>query len=82
MKNHSCKRYFLQLLRGKARQDFETRDIRTFEELKQQLKMYYLTKQSTTHLQIEFTETEANRNRICFWTTSGLASDEIVRLND
>jgi len=42
------------ILRGKARQDFETHDISTFAELKQQLKTYYSTKQSTTHLQIEF----------------------------
>jgi len=41
-------------LKGKALQDFETRDIQTFEELKQQLEACYQTKQSVTHLQIEF----------------------------
>jgi len=35
-------------------QDFETREIQTFEELKQELETYYQTKQSVTHLQIEF----------------------------
>jgi len=40
-------------LKGKALQDFETRDIQTFEELKQQLEACYQTKQSVTHLQIE-----------------------------
>ncbi|KAL6418437.1 hypothetical protein ACFW04_012091 [Cataglyphis niger] len=41
-------------LKGKAMQDFETRDIQTFEELKHQLETCYQTRQSTTHLQIEF----------------------------
>ncbi|KAL6423096.1 hypothetical protein ACFW04_010527 [Cataglyphis niger] len=41
-------------LKGKAMQDFETRDIQTFEELKYQLETCYQTRQSTTHLQIEF----------------------------
>jgi len=41
-------------LKGKALQDFETHDIQTFEELKQQLEACYQTKQSVTHLQIEF----------------------------
>ncbi|KAL6419610.1 hypothetical protein ACFW04_013698 [Cataglyphis niger] len=41
-------------LKGKAMQDFETRDIQTFKELKHQLETCYQTKQSTTHLQIEF----------------------------
>jgi len=37
-------------------QDFETREIQTYEELKRQLETCYLTKQSmqTTHLQIDF----------------------------
>lgn len=41
-------------LKGKAMQDFETRDIQTFEELKQQLENSYQGKQSTAHLQLEF----------------------------
>ncbi|XP_077264813.1 uncharacterized protein LOC143898889 [Temnothorax americanus] len=41
-------------LKGKAMQDFETRDIQTFAQLKQQLEACYQAKQSTTHLQIEF----------------------------
>jgi len=39
-------------LKGKAMQDFETREIQAYEELK--LETCYLTKQSTTHLQINF----------------------------
>jgi len=35
-------------------QDFETRNMQTFEDLKQQLETCYQAKQSTTHLQIEF----------------------------
>ncbi|CAL1681033.1 unnamed protein product [Lasius platythorax] len=34
-------------------QDFETRDIQTYEELKQQLETCYQRKQSTAHLQLE-----------------------------
>jgi len=41
-------------LKGKAMQDFETRDIQTFAELKQQLETSYQSKQSTAHLQLEF----------------------------
>jgi len=40
-------------LKGKAIQDFETREVQTYDELKQ-LEICYQTKQSTTHLQIEF----------------------------
>jgi len=50
-------------LKGKALQDFETRDIRTFEELKQQLEACYQTKQSVTHLQIEFNSLKQNLTR-------------------
>jgi len=35
-------------------QDFETRNIQTFKDLKQQLGTCYQAKQSTTHLQIKF----------------------------
>jgi len=40
-------------LKGKAMQDFEMREIQTYEELKRQLETCYLTRQSTTHLQID-----------------------------
>jgi len=49
-------------LKGKALQDFETRDIQTFEELKQQLEACYQTKQSVTHLQIEFNSLKQKPN--------------------
>jgi len=49
-------------LKGKALQDFETRDIQTFEELKQQLEACYQTKQSVTHLQIEFNSLKQKAN--------------------
>jgi len=49
-------------LKGKALQDFEMRDIQTFEELKQQLKACYQTKQSVTHLQIEFNSLKQKSN--------------------
>src|SRR5580765_2390475 len=41
-------------LKGKAMLDFQTRDIRTYTELKRQLELSYQSKRSTTHLQIEF----------------------------
>ncbi|XP_029675231.1 uncharacterized protein LOC115242830 [Formica exsecta] len=49
-------------LKGKAMQDFETRDIQTFDELKQQLETCYQSKQSTTHLQIEFNSLKQKPN--------------------
>jgi len=49
-------------LEGKALQDFETRDIQTFEELKQQFEACYQTKQSVTHLQIGFNSLKQRPN--------------------
>jgi len=43
-------------------QDFETRKVRTYDELKQQLGICYQTKQSTTHLQIEFNSLKQKPN--------------------
>jgi len=43
-------------------QDFETREIQTFEELKQQLEACYQTKQSVTYLQIEFNSLKQKPN--------------------
>jgi len=43
-------------------QDFETRKIQIFEELKQQLETCYQTKQSVTHLQIEFNSLKQKPN--------------------
>jgi len=51
-------------LKGKAMQDFETRNIQTFEDLKQQLKTCYQAKQSTTHLQIEFNSLKQNQAKL------------------
>ncbi|KAL6427145.1 hypothetical protein ACFW04_008647 [Cataglyphis niger] len=48
-------------LKGKA-MDFETRDIQMFEELKHQLETCYQTRQSTTHLQIEFNSLKQKLN--------------------
>ena len=41
-------------LKGKAMTDFETRNIDSFQQLKRELETCYLSKRSTTHLQIEF----------------------------
>ncbi|KAL6267940.1 hypothetical protein P5V15_001008 [Pogonomyrmex californicus] len=41
-------------LTGKAMHDFQTRDIRTFMQLKSEIEMYYLAKRSTMHIQREF----------------------------
>jgi len=49
-------------LKGKAMQDFETREVQTYDELKQQLKTCYQTKHSTTHLQIEFNSLKQKPN--------------------
>jgi len=49
-------------LKGKAMQDFETREIQTYEELKRQLETCYSTKQSTTHLQIDFNSLKQKPN--------------------
>jgi len=43
-------------------QNFETRKIQTYDELKQQLKICYLTKQSTTYLQIKFNSLKQKPN--------------------
>ncbi|KAL6419702.1 hypothetical protein ACFW04_011267 [Cataglyphis niger] len=43
-------------------QDFETRDIQMFEELKHQLETYYQTRQNITHLQIEFNSLKQKLN--------------------
>jgi len=49
-------------LKGKAMQDFETREVQIYDELKQQLETCYQTKQSTTHLQIEFNSLKRKTN--------------------
>lgn len=49
---------------GKAMQDFEMRDIQTFEKLKHQHETCYQTKQSTAHLQIEFNSSKQKSNEI------------------
>ncbi|KAL6257759.1 hypothetical protein P5V15_011377 [Pogonomyrmex californicus] len=41
-------------LKGKAMTDFQTRDIRDFAQLKRELEVYYFSKKSITHLQLEF----------------------------
>lgn len=41
-------------LTEKAMYDFQTRDIRTFTQLKQEIEACYLVKRSTTHVQREF----------------------------
>jgi len=40
--------------KGKVMTDFQTRDIRNYEQLKRELEIEYLSKRSTAHLQIEF----------------------------
>jgi len=45
-------------------QDFETREVQTYDELKQQLETCYQTKQSTTHLQIEFNSLKQKPNEM------------------
>jgi len=51
-------------LKGKMMQDFETREVQTYDELKQQLETCYQIKQSTTHLQIEFKSLKQKPNEI------------------
>jgi len=63
-------------LKGKAWQDFETREIQTFEELKQQLEACYQTDR------IQFAKTKTKRNRTCFRTTRGLTCNETIRIHD
>jgi len=41
-------------LKRKAMTDFETRNIDSFQQLERELETCYLSKRSTTHLQIEF----------------------------
>ena len=41
-------------LKGRAMLDFQTRDIQDYEQLKEALEKEYLSKRSTSHLQIEF----------------------------
>lgn len=49
-------------LKGKAMLDFQTRDIQTYDELKRQLELSYQSRQSTTHLQIEFNSLKQKAN--------------------
>jgi len=48
------KAIFCTKLTGKAMHDFQTRDIRSFAQLKQEIEMCYLAKRSATHIQCEF----------------------------
>ncbi|KAL6260863.1 hypothetical protein P5V15_008393 [Pogonomyrmex californicus] len=41
-------------LTGKAMHDFQTKDIRTFMQLRREIEMCYLAKRSITHIQREF----------------------------
>ncbi|XP_077282383.1 uncharacterized protein LOC143908567 [Temnothorax americanus] len=41
-------------LKGRAMIDFQTREIRDFAQLKKELEVCYLSRKSTTHLQLEF----------------------------
>jgi len=41
-------------LTGKAMYDFQTRNIRSFAQLKQEIEMCYLSKRGTSHIQREF----------------------------
>jgi len=61
-------------------QDFETRNIQTFEDLKQQLEMCYQAKQSTTHLQIEFNslKQKSSETTQCIRATCRYTSCEII----
>src|SRR5436190_11530499 len=49
-------------LRGKARQDFETMTISSYDELKYQLEARYQTKRSTTDLQLDFNALKQKAN--------------------
>jgi len=40
--------------KGKAMVDLHTRDVRSYEQLKHELEVEYLSKRSTAHLQLEF----------------------------
>jgi len=67
-------------LKSKALQDFETRDIQTFEE---QLEACYQTKQSITHLQIEFNSLKQRPNEtVHSFGQRRLTRDEIIRIHD
>ncbi|KAL6256702.1 hypothetical protein P5V15_011629 [Pogonomyrmex californicus] len=48
--------------KGKAMMDFRTRDIINFEQLKRELEKEYLSKRSTTHLQLEFNSLKQKPN--------------------
>jgi len=49
-------------LTGKAMYDFQTRDIRSFAQLKQEIEMCYLSKRGTAHIQQEFNMTRQKLN--------------------
>jgi len=69
-------------LKGKAMQDFETCEIQTYEELKRQLETCYLTKQSMTHLQIDFNSLKQKRmKQHTLRATRRSARHEIIRIN-
>jgi len=49
-------------LKGMAMQNFKTREVQTYDELKQQLETCCQAKKSTTHLQIEFNSLKQKPN--------------------
>jgi len=66
-------------------QDFETREVQTYNELKQQLEICYQTKQSTTHLQIEFNSLKQKPNETAHafgQRVDLLLCYETIRFND
>ena len=63
-------------LKGRAMLDFQTRKVRDFEQLKQELEACYASKKSTTHLQIEFNTLKQRTGENA--RTYGLRADKLT----
>ena len=63
-------------LKGRAMLDFQTRKIRNFEQLRQELEACYVSKKSTTHLQIEFNTLKQRTGENA--RTYGLRADKLT----
>ncbi|XP_070169655.1 uncharacterized protein [Polyergus mexicanus] len=63
-------------LKGRAMLDFQTRKIRDFAQLKNELEVCYASKKSTTHLQIEFNTLKQKNGESA--RTYGLRTDKLA----
>lgn len=64
-------------LKGRAITDFQTREIRNFTQLKRELEVCYLSRKSTTHLQLEFNTLKQKQGESA--RTFGLQTNKLAK---